>query len=128
MLYLASVMALALWQSPTTPLRPSPVVTQRLSAGATMALEEAAERPTRAAAPMLPHLGRRSALSLACLSPGLLMPWAASAAESEDYIKLKYFPNSMTSAAVDNAVYKALAARGYNAVWMLRPTLPAAVC
>lgn len=126
MLYLSSVMALALWQSPT-PLRPNPVVTQRLSAGAAMALQDAAgssvERPSRVAAPMLePHLGRRSAVSLACLSPGLLMPNAASAVDSEEFVKLKYFPNSLTSAAVDNAVYKSLSARGYNAVFKLRPT------
>lgn len=85
-----------------------------------MALQDAAggsvERPSRVAAPMLePHLGRRSAVSLACLSPGLLMPNAASAADSEEFVKLKYFPNSLTSAAVDNAVYKSLSARGYNA-------------
>jgi len=57
-----------------------------------------------------PSVDRRQALALAALSPGLLWPAPAMA----DEMKLKYFPGSLSSTAVDGAVAKALSARGYT--------------
>ena len=59
-----------------------------------------------------PVTSRRSTLGLACLTPGLM--WTPPAAAAEETIKLKYFPGSRSSAAVDTSVGKALAARGYT--------------
>jgi len=89
-------------------------VAPRPSAAATMTLQDDRGRaPHRraAAAPLLePTLDRRSLATLACLSSGLLWPMPAFAADQY----LKMFPGARSSADVDGAVGRALAARGYN--------------
>lgn len=72
-------------------------------------------RPIKQTKPLLePHtMERRTALGLACMLPGLVAT-PAQALDASDVINLKYFPGSLSSAAVDAAVGKKLAARGYT--------------